>query len=306
MMRIDKKKVVFVSVLICIFAFIVCYYLMMFPGKQEADNEILSDPQVPGVAEPAKTYDSRIHAVNDLEDRKPSNAPSLYEEIGMDSIDNQFEDEVITDQSTDSLNWTMQSWSFNTEQPVDSIKTVLEQTPDTIFEDGVSSANNVSSEALALFQESFFMVPNSTLNGGNADPGIRVFIDGQQVVKANSRVFMRLDTNAVIGGKWYPRLTPVYAFVRFAPNRVLLSVAHIQHQPIALKAYDIEDGSDGIFTENNFRADLSREMLDEALDEVNIPSLPQVSGLSRLFQKNNRQVKVTIPDQFRLLLKSGS
>lgn len=306
-MKLDKKKVVFGSVLICILAFIVCYYLMMFPGDREPEDGILSEPQVPGVQEPANTYHSRIRAVDELEERKPSTAPSLYQEIGVDSIPENFtEEELLTDQSNDSLTWNMQSWSFTTETVEDSLQQGSEENVQSQLKNDSDNENQISPDELALRQELFFSVPHSKTISNDSDLIIRVFIDGQQTIRVNSRVRMRLDTGSLIGGKWYPRLTPVYGFVRFTPNRVQLSVEKVQMQPVELRAFDLQDGSIGIYTENNFRADLSRELLDDALDEVNIPSLPQVSGLSRLFQKNNRQVKVSIPDQYQLLLKPGS
>ncbi|WP_083643483.1 conjugative transposon protein TraM [Christiangramia flava] len=298
-MKIDKKKVVFGSVLVCILAFIIAYYLMMFASDQDSDKNLDSNPQVPGVQEPDRTYQSRIQAVNDLEARKPLTAPSLYEDINIDSLPEAEE----RDKSMDSLSWTMKSWSFNTEQQRDSVPVTSDGMDKNLLKDSIKVGPDVSSEVLALVQEGFFAINHANMPGSNPDKAIRVFVDGDHIVRENSRVRMRLDTAMVIQGTWYERLTPIYAFVRFGPNRVFLNIEYIQHHPVTLQAYDLADGNKGIYTENNFRADLSRQILDDAIDEINIPSLPQVNGISRLFRKSNRQVKVSIPSQYTLLLK---
>src|SRR5699024_7321675 len=84
---------------------------------------------------------------------------------------------------------------------------------------------------------------------------IPVLVDGDQVVRANSRLRMRLQKEAVIAGKVIPRNTLVYGFVSLQPNRLSVTIEHIDQVAVALKAYDFEDGNEGIYIENNFRAE---------------------------------------------------
>jgi hypothetical protein len=97
--------------------------------------------------------------------------------------------------------------------------------------------------------------------------------------------------------------TPIFGFISFQPNRALIEIENINHHPTKLKAFDLEDGSEGIYVENNFRAEVSREVIDDVIGDINIPSLPQVGGITQVFRRNNRRVKVTVINNYRLILK---
>ena len=81
---------------------------------------------------------------------------------------------------------------------------------------------------------------------------IYVVVDGDQVVKVNSRLRMRLVQDALINNKKVSKNTPIYGFISFQPNRALITIENIQHRPTSLKAFDLQDGSEGIYVENNF------------------------------------------------------
>ena len=84
---------------------------------------------------------------------------------------------------------------------------------------------------------------------------------------------------------------------------VHFEIENINHHPIKLKAIDFQDGSEGIYVENNFRAEATREVLDDVIGDINIPSVPQVGGLTQVFRRSNRKVKVTVLNNYRLILK---
>ncbi len=73
---------------------------------------------------------------------------------------------------------------------------------------------------------------------------------------------------------------------------------------VGLKAYDLQDGREGIYVENSFRADVSRELIDDIIQDIDIPGVPQVGGIKKVFQRNNRNIKVTITNNYKLILKS--
>ncbi|ORL43461.1 conjugative transposon protein TraM, partial [Zunongwangia atlantica] len=75
--------------------------------------------------------------------------------------------------------------------------------------------------------------------------------------------------DSYIQGKYYPAFSPVYGFVSFGPNRVFLKITNIQGDPISLSAYDLQDGNEGIYVVNNFRAEASREVLDDVIQDIN-------------------------------------
>ena len=116
---------------------------------------------------------------------------------------------------------------------------------------------------------------------------------------------MRLTRPARIDDKLIPKNTPVFGFVSFQLNRVLIEIENINKHPTSLKAFDLEDGSEGIYIENNFRAEVTTEVLDDVIGDINIPSVPQVTGIGKVFRRNNRNVKVTILNNYRLILKGG-
>ena len=84
----------------------------------------------------------------------------------------------------------------------------------------------------------------------------------------------------------------------------MIHITNINHQEVSLKAFDLQDGNEGIYVENSFQAEASQEVLGDMVDDINIAGVPQVSGVKRIFQRNNRNVKVTITDNYKLILKS--
>ena len=72
------------------------------------------------------------------------------------------------------------------------------------------------------------------------------------------------------------------------PNRTMISIENITHKRMTFNAYDLQDGSEGIYIENSFKADASREVLDDIVQDVNVAGLPQVGGIKQVFRRNNR------------------
>lgn len=138
----------------------------------------------------------------------------------------------------------------------------------------------------------------------NTDPYIYVEVDGEQVVKTNSRLRIRLIENAVINAKSVQKNTLIYGFISFKPNRALIEIENIQHQPVKLKAFDLQDGSEGIYVENSFRNDATREVISDVVEDINVTGVPQISGIKELFQRDNKNIKVTITNNYKLILKA--
>jgi hypothetical protein len=116
---------------------------------------------------------------------------------------------------------------------------------------------------------------------------------------------MRLIEDALINNVLVPKNTPIYGFVSFKPNRVIITIKNIDHRPVKLKAYDLQDGSEGIYVENSFRAEATNEVIGDLVDDINITGVPQVGGIRKIFQRNHRNVKVTVTDNYRLILKTS-
>ena len=268
-MKVEKNKIVFAAVLAVIFIFLISYSMMVM-GDDENENENLEQTLVPDLDENQKEYDSKLDAINDLKEVRQNNAPSIYDEKLLDS-----------------------TGLYNPDQlTIDSADIKREQ--------------QIEVKELGLEHQLFFAAspkPNEFSIIGNTDESIYVIVDGDQIVTANTRLRMRLTKSATINGKLMPKNTPVFGFISFQPNRALIEIENINHHPTKLKAFDLQDGSEGIYVENNFRAEATREVLDDVIGDINIPSVPQVGGLTQVFRRSNRRVKVTVLNNYKLILK---
>jgi hypothetical protein len=114
---------------------------------------------------------------------------------------------------------------------------------------------------------------------------------------------MRLTKAATINSKKMPKNTLLFGFISFQPNRALIEIENINHHPTKLKAFDLQDGSEGIYVQNNFRAEATNEVLDDVIGDINFPTVPPVGGITRIFRRSNRRVKVTVLNNYKLILK---
>ena len=83
----------------------------------------------------------------------------------------------------------------------------------------------------------------------------------------------------------------------------MIEIENIKHHPTKLKAFDLLDGSEGIYVQNNFRSEATTEVLDDVISDINIPTVPQVGGITKVLRRSNRNVKVTVLNNYRLILK---
>ena len=69
-----------------------------------------------------------------------------------------------------------------------------------------------------------------------------------------------------------------------------------------MQAYDAQDGQEGIYVKNHLRGEVVDRSLDEGLGEINVPGVPQFNGIKRIFQRDQRTVKVQISDHYQFFL----
>lgn len=84
-MRIEKNKIVFGSVLAIVVIFIISYSILIMSGN-EVENQNLKQTTLPELESEQKQYDSKLDAINDLEEARETNAPSIYDEELLDSL----------------------------------------------------------------------------------------------------------------------------------------------------------------------------------------------------------------------------
>jgi len=317
-MKIEKNKIVFISVLVVIVIFLVTYTIMI-TGEDEEQQENLRQTEIPALEEESQqTYDSKLEAIDNLKEVRDKNAPSIYDETFLDSL-GYYDTELLEkekERKIDSiyeLGKARQAQIANltqtrlTSPPENSSPSLIKTVPKVDTAE-IEEKREIEAKEMGLEHQLFFAsAPKEAKDRitSTTDKEIKVVIDGTQVVKANSRLRMRLAQPAKIDDKLIPKNTPVFGFVSFQPNRVLIEIENINKHQTSLKAFDLEDGSEGIYIENNFRAEVATEVLDDVIGDINIPSVPQVSGISKVFRRNNRNVKVTILNNYRLILKAS-
>lgn len=306
-MKVEKNKIVFAAVLAVIFIFLISYSIMVM-GDDDSENESLQQTLVPDLEENQKEYESKLDAINDLKEVRETNAPSIYDEKLIDSLGfydpdlPEREKERIVDSIYDAgkIKYSEKRYQ-NLGQ-----RRAVQQTVPNVDSAEVKRAQKIEAKELGLEHQLFFAAspkPNEVSIMGNTDETIYVVVDGDQIVQANTRLRMRLTKSATINGKLMPKNTRVFGFISFQPNRALIEIENIRHHPTKLKAFDLQDGSEGIYVENNFREEATREVLDDVIGDINIPSVPQVGGLTQVFRRSNRRVKVTVLNNYRLILK---
>lgn len=306
-MKIEKNKIVFAAVLAVIFLFLISYSIMVM-GDDESGNENLKETSVPALEEYQKEYDSKLDAINDLKEVRETNAPSIYDEKLIDSLGfydadlPEREKERIVDSiySAGKIRYSEKSYrNIGVKKTVTKVAKVVDSA-------AIKAEQKIDAKEMGLEHQLFFASDpkkSAVSVSGTTDAAIYVVVDGDQVVKANSRLRMRLIKAATINSKRIPKNTPIYGFISFGPNRVLIEIENIKHQPTKLKAFDLQDGSEGVYVENNFRAQVSTEVIGDMVDDINIAGVPQISGFKKIFQRNNRNVKVTVLNNYKLILK---
>ncbi|SMG52459.1 conjugative transposon protein TraM [Arenibacter troitsensis] len=309
-MKIEKNKIVFTSILLCILLFITAYAVLVLDSEQGQELEADQIP-VPEIMNEQKIYDSKLDAINDMKTARPTLAPSVYDEDLLDST-GLYDPELLDKkkmQLVDSIykqgqmrysKRTGKTLNGDTLSRFQSRHIKTEKTDEYIGEKEIE----VASQTLALEHQLFFdSHPIETIGSGNSDPIIMVRVDGDQTVKADQRLRMRLIKDAKINNVLIPKNTRIYGFVSFKPNRTLIRIENIDHLPVKFKAYDLEDGSEGIYLRNNFRAEATNEVVNDIVDDINITGMPQIKGVRKVFQRNRRSFRASISDNYKLILK---
>ena len=239
---------------------------------------------------------------------RENNAPSIYDEKLIDSLG--FYDPELPEREKERIvdsiyNSGKIQYSEKRYQNFEQKKVAKNRTK-KIDSAEIKKELKIEAKQLGLEHQLFFAAspkPNEISIIENTDETIYVIVDGDQVVQANSRLRMRLSKTAKINNKIFEKNTPIYGLISFQPNRAIIKIENINHNPTSLKAFDLQDGSEGIYVVNNFRAEVTTEVLDDVISDINIPTVPQVGGITKVFRRSNRNVKVTVLNNYKLILK---
>lgn len=306
-MKVEKNKIVFAAVLVVILIFLISYSIMVM-GNDESETENLKQTQIPALQENQKEYKTKLDAINDLKEVRETNAPSIYNEKLIDSLG--FYDADLPQREKERIVDSIYSagkirYSEVTYQNMGSKRTTPKKAQE-VDSTEIKREQKIEAKELGLEHQLFFAAspkPNDISIIENTDEPIYVVVDGDQVVKVNSRLRMRLTKAVIINNKEMPKNTLVFGFISFQPNRALIEIENIKHHPTKLKAFDLQDGSEGIYVENNFRAEISTEVLDDVIGDINIPTVPEVGGITKILKRKNKSIKVTVLNNYKLILK---
>ncbi len=306
-MKTDKKKIVFIGAILLTVAFIVGYYFMVLDDGGSSE-ELLREVTVPELIEAEmQDYETRKEAVDAIEEERRRTAPSVYDDRLLDSLGRYDPDLLEKDKQrmVDSI-YRMGRIDYTEDRYTAKLERVTPVAPpvrvDTV---AVSETGGGASplKAMALEQQLFFAVSPQVLSVGGGR-SIEVAVDGKQTVRANDRLVLRVLVDGELAGIEVPANGLLYGIVKFRPNRLVLEVSRIGHRPVKLVAVDLADGLEGIYVRNSYREEVVDQVIGDMVEDINIPGVPQVSGIQRVFQRNHRNVKVTVGNGYRLLLVS--
>lgn len=300
MMKLDRNKLLFIGMLICICGFIMLYALQM--GEPSKDKE-LSQPKVPELTEEPEEYRSKLEAVDAIKEERERTKPSLYGEEYVDStgsydpelqeIERQrIVDSIYREGRIDYGTGTYRKPKPKT-QPIVDIQT---ENSDPMPEPKPIDFSQAHTD--------FFGSKMIERDSVHPPVAIKAMVNGEQRIRAKNRLELRLKEDVQIGNRYFTRNTLLYGFVSFRANRVFVAIDHIGQHPVRLKAYDTMDGGEGIYVENSYREEAKREVLDDAVQDISVPGMPQLGGIKQVFRRSNRTVRVTVHDGYQLILKS--
>lgn len=299
----DKKKIVFVSIILIVLLFIVSYTMLIFMEEEVPEN--LQQPLVPELVEEHEAYTSKMDALDAIKEEQERSIPSVYPDKYLDSLD------AYAPAIEDEREWMVDSIiRFGIVEPEQNAGLKYEEDnnpeePNGTDEPPVEPV--VTIEDLSAGHATFFLsaVTSEAFPKQIRDSrqNIRAEVNGTQILRTGDRLELILMEEAEIAGRTFPKNTLLYGFVSLQLNRVHIKITHINNREVELKAYDLQDSNEGIYVKNSFKAEAGREVLDDVVQDINIAGFPQIGGIKNIFRRNNRNMKVTILDQYQLILK---
>jgi len=305
-MKAQKNKIVFVLVMVCVVLFITIYGILTF-GK---DKEPELDPEripIPDLEENQVEYDSKLRALEALKKEREATAPQLYPDHVVDDK-GYFNPDYMEYEKHRIIDSVYQSKSFveNTSQ------LQIEETPISKYSEPEKQKENIRelkkplpSQELALNHQLFFASKPvmSRYIGIGDEVRLLAHVDGEQTLREDHRLAMRLGESIQLDGITLLRGTRVYGFVKLRSNRVMVEIDQVGDYHMKLQVHDLQDRQAGIYVENHLKGEIVQTSMDETLGEVNLPGLPLFGGIKRIFQQDRRAIKVEVSDQYQIILK---
>jgi len=293
-MKVQKNKIVFVLLMACAVLFITVYSVLTF-GKDNKEEMDADDIPLPDLEDTSVEYESKLEAIDAIKEEKQRTAPSLYPEHMVDDK-GYFNPDYMEFEKQRIIDSIYQSRSMKVVEGRRGRAEQVNVEPVEIHSVNSKDTNSTSIQELGLAHQLFF--------ASHAQQDVSLvglaYVDGNQTVKDGHRLALRLERGLDWDGHYYPSGTRIYGFVKIRPNRVLLDIVKLGANEVRFKAYDLQDGQEGIYVENQLQGEVLESGVDATLGDINIPGIPQVSGIKRIFQRNNRSIKVAIQHQYQI------
>ncbi|WP_088341717.1 conjugative transposon protein TraM [Robiginitalea sediminis] len=300
-MNLEKNKIVFAGVLALILLFLVGYSFWILDDTRA--EPALTAPGLPNWEGADTPFESKIQALDALKEVRPaSELPSPYPDHMIDEK-GYFNPDYMEYEKQRIIDSIYAREHFSREAPTLSAS---EATPTIVSSTGETPKEQVparTSSDLSLEHQLFFASHPEKADGRYF---ARARIAGDHLLRKQSRIQIQTLEDVSIGDETLPKNSILWGTVHFGPNRVFISVLHPRDEAQVLEAYDLQDGLRGIYLENSFKAEASREVLEDVVQDVNIAGLPQLTGIKNVFRRRQQNLKVTVLDGHRLLLKSKS
>ena len=201
-MKIDKKKVVFGSIVTIVLIFIVSYTMLVLM-KDDTPN-LLKQTELPELKEVQETYESKLEALNDIEEERERTIPKMYSEALLDSL-GIYETDLQEEQRVQIIDSFYRYASAS-----DFENPFLE---DTVVPNGLATpgpillAEKTTTDFLPA-HEAFFLAGSGALKNSASItkklPEILAAINGDQTVRTKDRLELILREPAWIGGVFFP------------------------------------------------------------------------------------------------------
>lgn len=302
-MKPERNKMVFIGMMLCIIAFIVLYALSL-GGENGDPNGDPMRPVLPELGESSVEFSTKIEAVDAIKEQRETPKPSLYGEHHIDSLGRYDPDLEIRERQriVDSIYQLGRiDYGKGEYREVGKEVAILPETkPSKLDTDPVVEPGPLEFERA---HQAFF---GSHEAGKGVTAELRpvlAVVHGEQTLRARERLELRLLEDLELEGRYFERNSLLHGFVGFKANRVLVTVHLLGESAVSLKAFDRSDGREGIYMEHSCRQEAEGEVLDDAVQDINIAGLPQLGGIKQVFRRSNRRIRVTIMDQYQLMLK---
>lgn len=302
-MNIDRKKAVFVGVVVLLTCFIVAYGFWGMETNEKVGDEKISNPGIPELSGESEEYQSRLEAVEGLREERDRVPPSLYPDKNLESS-GEYDPYLEEEEKNRLMDSILRSGPEPDEYYFEPVASPVKE-KDTTSISLVNKSTNPPDHMPGQGHLEFFFVSKAQESQPleKSPESFRVSVNGDQVIRKDERLELRIIDPIKIGKDSLASNSLIYARAGFRANRLLLEITGNSIPGGKLVAYDLSDGLEGIYIENSFRSQLTTEVLDDVIQDINISGVPQVRGLKSIFQRDNRNVKVKVLHQHQLILK---